>query len=63
MRLNMKKNKELLIKYNEINEKIKTLKLSKEELINLYKEQNKILKEYNNLMLSDKKLLKKLKNN
>ncbi len=59
----MKKNKELLIKYNEINEKIKTLKLSKEELINLYKEQNKILKEYNNLMLSDKKLLKKLKNN
>ena len=59
----MKKNKELLIKYNEINEKIKTLKLSKEELIKLYKEQNKILKEYNNLMLSDKKLLKKLKNN
>lgn len=59
----MKKNKELLIKYNEINEKIKTLKLSKEELINLYKEQNKIIKEYNNLMLSDKKLLKKLKNN
>ena len=59
----MKKNKELLIKYNEINEKIKTLKLSKEELINLYKEQNKILKEYNNLMFSDKKLLKKLKNN